>query len=275
MCKTVLICEDEPLARETLRDFIAAWPELQLVGEAHDGEQALALIDTLAPQIVFMDIQMPLLTGLEVLRRVQKMPATIFTTAYDQHAVTAFELNAVDYLLKPFSQDRFDVAVRRLLDDVAQATQAAQAAQATHAPKADPAARADPAGQTQLDALASLVGANPGAAGLQRLSRILVRDRGRIFPLDLAQIEYLKSDTKYTLIASAGKSYLVRVALSELEARLPPERFLRIHRSAIINLDFVVSMKPDEQSQLDIEMTDGSVLTANREASRQLRDVSI
>lgn len=245
MPHTVLICEDEPLARETLHGFVAAWPELQLVGEASDGKMALAMIREHAPQIVLLDIQMPEMTGLEVLRRLEqegiKSPAVVFTTAWDHHAVTAFELNAVDYLLKPFSQERFDVAIRRLLEDGPGST-----------------------------------GAEQVSAGLAMpLSRILVRDRGRIFPLDLAQIEYLKSDTKYTLIASGGRSFLVRVALAELEARLPAERFLRIHRSAIINLDFVVSMKPDEQSQLEIEMHDGTVLTANREASRKLRDWSI
>lgn len=240
---TVLICEDEPLARETLRHFVAAWPELQLVGEARDGREALEMIRRLAPRIVLMDIQMPEMTGLEVLRQLERMPAVIFTTAWDHHAVTAFELNAVDYLLKPFSQERFDTAIRRLLDE-------------------EPAGRA-----AAEDALV--------AAPTALLSRILVRDRGRIFPLATQQIEYLRSDTKYTLIASGGRSFLVRVALHELEQRLPPERFLRIHRSAIVNLDYVVSMKADEQSQLEIEMRDGTVLTANREASRRLRDQAI
>lgn len=247
MTRTVLICEDEPLARETLRGFVAAWPELELLGEAADGATALAMIRALAPQIVLMDIQMPEMTGLDVLRQLDRMPQVVFTTAWDHHAVTAFELNAVDYLLKPFSQERFDLAMRRLLDE---------------------ASAAD-------DALARSAAEGALAMPTQPLSRILVRDRGRIFPLDLAQIEYLKSDTKYTLIVSAGRSFLVRVPLAELEQRLPAERFLRIHRSAMVNLDFVVAMVPDEQSQLEVEMRDGTRLTANREASRKLRDWSI
>jgi two-component system, LytTR family, response regulator len=247
MRKTVLICEDEPLARETLRDFISERPELQLVGEACDGLQALHMLRSLAPQLVFMDIQMPELTGLEVLRQLDRStawPAVVFTTAYDQHAVTAFELNAVDYLLKPFSRERFDAAVQRVLEEARAPREATERALA-----------------------------QPREAGY--LNRLLVRDRGQIFPLNVTEIEYLKSDSKYTLIAARGSSYFVRIALAELEPRLNPERFLRVHRNAIINLDFVDSMKPDEQSQLEIHMRDGSKLLANRDASKLLRDASI
>ncbi len=242
MAKTVLICEDEPLARETLRDFLQPWPALQCVGEASDGRQALDLVERLKPDVVFMDIQMPEMTGLEVLRRLQHRPAIVFTTAFDQHAVTAFELHAVDYLLKPFSRARFDAAVQRLLTE-----------------EGTP---------TELPGQALGWAAQAGTAPLQR---ILVRDRGRIFPLAVDRIEHLKSDTKYTLITAGGQSYLVRVALADLEGRLDPARFLRIHRGAIVNLDFVVSMKADEQSQLELLMQDGTQLLANREVSRQLR----
>jgi two-component system, LytTR family, response regulator len=249
--KRVLICEDEPLARETLRDFIGAQPELSLVGEASDGKQALKLVRALKPDVVFMDIQMPELTGLEVLRQLsghegghEPWPAIIFTTAYDQHAVTAFELNAVDYLLKPFSEERFAAAVQRVLQEAQ--VPAAVAAQALS-----------------------------NAADGQPLQRILVRDRGQIFPLAIDEIQYLKSDSKYTLIAARGSNFYVRITLAELEPRLPAQRFLRVHRNAIVNLDFVDSMKPDEQSQLEMTMRDGSKLLANREASKLLRDQSI
>lgn len=246
MSQRVLICEDEPLARETLRDFIAGRPELLLVGEASDGVQALKLIRALAPDLVFMDIQMPEMTGLEVVRQLDELPAIVFTTAYDQHAVTAFELNAVDYLLKPFSRDRFDLAVQRVLEE------------------------APPAREATEQALAAPCG---GPAGY--LERMLVRDRGQIFPLAAADIEYLKSDAKYTMLSARGSTYYVRIPLTEIEPRLDPARFMRVHRNAIINLDFVASMKPDEQSQLEIHMRDGSKLLANREASRVLRDMSV
>jgi two-component system LytT family response regulator len=246
MTKTVFIAEDEPLAREVLRDFIYAHPGLRLVGEAADGASALAQIDAIRPDIVFMDIQMPEMTGLEVLRRLSFVPEIVFTTAYDQYAVTAFELNAVDYLLKPFTRARFDAAVARLLESP---------------------------GQTRavLDgALAQAAARAPG-----RLERILVRDRGRIFPLAVNEIAYLKADAKYTAITARGQTFLVRIGISELEAQLDPARFIRIHRSALVNLDFVDSMRADEQSQLLIQMRDGVVLTASREASKVLREMAI
>jgi two-component system LytT family response regulator len=244
--RTVFIAEDEPLAREVLRDAIYAHAGLRLVGEAADGAAALAQIDALQPDVVFMDIQMPEMTGLEVLKRLRCAPQIVFTTAYDQYAVTAFELHAVDYLLKPFTRARFDAAVARLLEP------------------------ARPSPDALGDALAQAVQRAPG-----RLERILVRDRGRIFPLALHEIEYLKADSKYTAIAARGQVFLVRIGISELETQLDPARFIRIHRSALVNLDFVDSMKADDQSQLLIQMRDGTSLTASREASKVLREMAI
>jgi two-component system LytT family response regulator len=244
--KTVFIAEDEPLARETLRDWIQAHPQLRLVGEAADGASALKQIDKLTPDAVFMDIQMPEMTGLQVLQRLTHAPDFIFTTAYDQYAVIAFELNAIDYLLKPFSHERFDAAVERLLE--------------VSVPSKDLLQLALKQASEQETAL---------------LKRILVRDRGHIFPLATDEIEYLKSEEKYTVIAARKKNFLVRIGLSELSARLDPGKFIRIHRSTLINLDFVESMKADDQSQLQIQMRDGTLLVANREASKMLRGMSI
>ena len=245
MTRTVFFAEDEPLARDVLRDAIYAHPELRLVGEAADGASALARITQLRPEVVFMDIQMPEMTGLEVLRRLDTLPRIVFTTAYDQYAVTAFELHAVDYLLKPFTRERFGAAVARLLD--------------APAPERD-----------MLDG--ALVRA---AGGPARLERILVRDRGRIFPLAVKEIEYMKADSKYTVIAARGQHFLVRIGISELETQLDPARFIRIHRSALVNLDFVDSMRADDGSQLQILMRDGTSLGANREASKLLREMAI
>lgn len=244
--KTAFLAEDEPLARDILRDAIRSHPALQLVGEAADGAAALADINRLRPDVVFMDIQMPEMTGLEVLKRLACLPDIVFTTAYDQYAVTAFELNAVDYLLKPFTRARFDAAVARLLD----------------APRRPP------------EMLAQAL-AQAGQRAFGKLERILVRDRGRIFPLAVGEIEYLKADSKYTAIVARGQTFLVRIGISEFEAQLDPARFIRIHRSALVNLDFVESMRADDQSQLVIEMRDGACLTANRDASKILREMAI
>jgi two-component system LytT family response regulator len=244
--RTAFFAEDEPLAREVLRDAIYAHPGLRLIGEAADGASALAQINRIRPEVVFMDIQMPEMTGLEVLRRLDYLPEIVFTTAYDQYAVTAFELNAVDYLLKPFTRARFDAAVARLTDT------------------------AGPAPAVLAQALAQAAERAPG-----RLERVLVRDRGRIFPLAVGDIEYLKSDSKYTVIVARGQSFLVRIGIAELEAQLDPARFIRIHRSALVNLDHVDSMKADDQSQLQIRMRDGTCLGASREASKLLREMAI
>jgi len=247
MTKTVFFAEDEPLARDVLRDAIYDHPALRLVGEAADGASALERIGLLRPEVVFMDIQMPEMTGLEVLRRLDYLPQIVFTTAYDQYAVTAFELHAVDYLLKPFTRARFAASVARLLDGAEQ--------------------QQDRAGVE--DALARV------ASGPARLDRILVRDRGRIFPLAVGEIEYMKADSKYTVIVARGQHFLVRIGISELETQLDPQRFIRVHRSALVNLDFVESMRADEQSQLQIFMRDGACIGANREASKLLREMAI
>jgi two-component system LytT family response regulator len=245
--RTAFFAEDEPLARDVLRDAIYAHPSLRLVGEAADGASALERIGRLRPDVVFMDIQMPEMTGLEVLRRLDYLPQIVFTTAYDQYAVMAFELNAVDYLLKPFTGARFAAAVARLLEGPVH-------------------------GRESLDQALSQATATALPA---RLERILVRDRGRIFPLAAGDIEYMKADSKYTVIAARGQTFLVRIGISELEAQLDPKRFVRIHRSALVNLDFVESMRADDQSQLQIHMRDGTVLGANRDASRILRDMAV
>ncbi|RNF31234.1 hypothetical protein NM04_08075 [Massilia aurea] len=247
MTKTVFFAEDEPLARDVLRDAIYSHPGLRLVGEAADGASALERIGQLRPDVVFMDIQMPEMTGLEVLRRLDYLPQIVFTTAYDQYAVTAFELHAVDYLLKPFTRARFAASVARLLEGAEQ--------------------QQDRAGLE--DALARV------ESGPARLDRILVRDRGRIFPLAVGEIEYMKADSKYTVIVARGQHFLVRIGISELETQLDPQRFIRVHRSALVNLDFVESMRADEQSQLQIFMRDGACIGANREASKLLRDMAI
>ncbi|MFN3862538.1 MAG: LytR/AlgR family response regulator transcription factor [Roseateles sp.] len=243
---TVLIAEDEHLAAEALADWVKATPGLQLVAVCADGEEALEKIRAFKPVLVLTDIQMPGLTGLQVVQALQgdaHQPRIIFTTAYDQHALTAFELHALDYLLKPFSRERFDEAVRHALRDAAPSV--AEVAQALGAPHDAP------------------------------LTRLLVRDQGKIFPLQVSDIECLRSDNKYTAITAKGRSFLVRLPIADFETRLDPTRFLRVQRGCIVNLDFVDSLTPDENSQLVVQLRDGSRITANREVSKMLREQSL
>ncbi|MFG6412319.1 LytR/AlgR family response regulator transcription factor [Roseateles sp. DC23W] len=250
MTTTVLIAEDEPLAAEALADWVKATPGLQLVAVCEDGEDALDKIRAMKPALVLTDIQMPGLTGLQVVQALQHdahQPRIIFTTAYDQHALTAFELHAVDYLLKPFSRARFDEGVAHALRDAAP----------THL-------------RTAADVAQAL-----GASHDAPLTRLLVRDQGKIFPLQVSDIECLRSDNKYTAITSRGRSFLVRLPIADFEARLDPARFLRVQRGCIVNLDFVDSMTPDENSQLIVQLRDGTRITANREVSKMLREQSL
>ncbi|MDR7270615.1 two-component system LytT family response regulator [Pelomonas saccharophila] len=243
---TVLIAEDEHLAAEALADWVKATPGLQLVAVCEDGDEALAQIRALKPALVLTDIQMPGLTGLQVVQALQgeaHQPRIIFTTAYDQHALTAFELHAVDYLLKPFSRERFDEAIAHVLRDAVPSP--ADVAQALGAPADAP------------------------------LTRLLVRDQGKIFPLQVDAIECLRSDNKYTAITSKGRSFLVRLPIADFETRLDPARFLRVQRGCIVNLDYVESMTPDENSQLVVQLRDGTRITANREVSKMLREQSL
>jgi len=247
---TTLIAEDEPLASEGLADWVRQLPELELVGIRADGPGTLQALRELAPELVLMDIHMPGMNGLQVLRALagdpgRPPPTVIFTTAYDEHAVAAFELHAVDYLLKPFSQERFVEAVRHALQSLG----------------------------AQDAALPALAAASQADA--EPLTRVLVRDGGKIFPLMVEAIECLRSDTKYTAIVSRGRSHLVRLPLSAFEKRLDASRFLKINRACIVNLDFVVAMVPGENSQLEVQMKDGTRVTASREVSRQLRADSL
>ncbi|CAN5145728.1 LytTR family DNA-binding domain-containing protein [soil metagenome] len=244
-----LIAEDEALAADALADWVRQMPQLELVAVCNDGESALAQIRALRPELLLMDIQMPGMTGLQVLRALAAedlRPQVIFTTAYDEHALTAFELHAVDYLLKPFSQDRFQDAIGHAL----------QNSRAASSPPSD-----------ALEALQQAPG--------QPLTRVLVRDQGKIFPLQVEHIEHLRSDNKYTALASRGRSFLVRLPIASFEQLLDPARFLKLQRGCIVNLDFIESMTPDDNSQLVVQMRDGSRITASREVSKKLRDQTI
>jgi len=238
-----LIAEDEPIAAQSLADWVSAHPRLELAAVCADGASALAQARALQPELVLSDINMPGLTGLQLARALgadETPPALIFTTAYDEHALAAFELHALDYLLKPFSHERFLEAIEHAL---------------AHRPAPGEVAQA-------------LADEGP-------LERVLVRDQGKIFPVHVNAIEYLHADSKYTAIVAKGRSYLVRLPIAAFEQRLDATRFLRLQRGVIVNLDFVESMTPDESSQLVVRMRDETRFTASREVSKKLREQSI
>ena len=245
-----LVIEDEPLARRQLRELAASLPWLACVGEAADGASAVRAIDDLQPDLVFLDIRMPALTGLEVLERAAHEPAVIFTTAFDQYAVAAFELGALDYLLKPFGRERFLAAMERVRRTLG-------------------AARADDDSST-VDRARAALGATTGP-----VERIFVRDRGRIVPMPMRDIERLEAEDDYVAVHTRGRRFLVYLPLAEFERRLDPDRFLRVHRSHVVNLDFVTALVPFDAARLQVEMRDGTKIMASRARSRELRHLAI
>ncbi|HEX4682099.1 MAG TPA: LytTR family DNA-binding domain-containing protein [Gemmatimonadaceae bacterium] len=244
-----LVVEDEPIARAQLRDLLAGVDWIEWIGEAADGASAVTTIDELKPDLVFLDIEMPEASGLEVLRRIRHDPGIVFTTAYDKFAVAAFELEAIDYLLKPFGRDRLLAALERVRRSLGDGSGEAVAHRAKAA----------------MDQL----------AGTEPMIRIFVRDHGRILPIAVADIERLEADDDYVAVHTRGRRFLVYLGMNEFEARLDPQRFLRIHRSHIVNLDHVAAMNPYDRTRLEIQMKDGTRLTASRVRSRELRGLAI
>jgi len=241
-----LIVEDEPLARQQLDGLIGEVPWMYCVGEAASGAAAVRMIDELEPDLVFLDMQLPEVSGLEVLERITHTPGVIFTTAFDQYAVSAFELGALDYLLKPFGRERFGAALeraRRALDV--------------------------PSGESVRDRANSTLNADGPVA------RVFVRDRGRILPIPVQEIERLEAEDDYVAIHARGRRYLVYVALGDLERRLDPGRFLRVHRSHVVNLDHVSALVPYDATRLQVEMRDGTKIMASRTRSRELRHLAL
>ena len=198
-----LIVDDEALARGLVREYLQTHDDIEIVAECDNGFDAVKTIADLRPDLIFLDIQMPRLSGLEVLELTQRDHGVIFTTAYDQHALKAFDLRAVDYLLKPFAQARFDEALMRARALLGQAS-------------------------TGVRALA--------AQPVGKLERLLVRERNQVFVLALDTVACVEAQDDYIQIYCPGKTYLKTQSLSDLETRLDPALFVRVHRSWIINL---------------------------------------
>ena len=282
-----LVVEDEPLARAHLVELLAEVPWIVVAGEAADGVAAVAAIDALGPDLVFLDVQLPECTGLEVLERIAHRPAVVFTTAYDRHAVAAFELGALDYLLKPFGRDRLGAALARVRravsarDDAAVATADAVRPAERSAPARAELTDANPADVEPGDIVPAdappvreRARAALGAPGAP-LERVFVRDRGRLVPLLMREVERLDAEDDYVALVARGRRFLVELPLGEFELRLDPARFLRIHRAHIVNLDFVAQLVPYDGSRLQVEMRDGTKLMASRTRSRELRNLAV
>jgi two-component system LytT family response regulator len=242
---TTLIVDDEPVARAGLRAMLGAFDWVSVVGEAADGGAAVEAIDRLRPELVFLDVQMPGLLGTEVARRIQHRPFIIFTTAYSQHAVTAFEVSAVDYLLKPFGAVRLASALERVRSAVG-----------------------EPASESVLERLSGTLAGGP-------ITRIFVRTGGALIPLAVSSVSRFDAEGDYVFAYVGGARHVLSLPLSRLEERLDPARFVRVHRTHIVNLDHVRAFRPDARGNLRAELADGAFVPVSRSRAQALRSLGL
>jgi two-component system, LytTR family, response regulator len=233
-----VIVEDEPHARASLRDYAGGVDWLTVVGEAADGIEAVRLVDALEPDLVFLDISLPEASGLDVVGRLRHQPEIVFTTAYDQYALAAFELGALDYLLKPFGRQRFQTMLERVRVRMRSDVPAPERARAA------------------LDT---------------PLRRLFARTRDGIVPIDVRTIQHISASGDYAEVHTGRGSHLLHMSLGELASRLDAELFRQVHRSHIVNLDAVEKFVPFDSRRLLIRLRDGTEIIASRAASESLR----
>jgi two-component system LytT family response regulator len=245
-----VIVDDEPLARERLRSLLAERPGYALVAECPDGEAAVAVIGRERPDLVFLDVEMPGLDGFGVLEALgdDAPPHVIFVTAYDRYAVRAFDVRALDYLLKPIQRPRFDEALARL------------------------EARSEPGGTPEeWAAIQDLLRELRERRGYP--SRLVVRSGAQVAFVPTAEVEWIEADGNYARIHARGRDYLLRETMKDLEARLDPDRFVRIHRSAIVNVERISTVEPYFHGEYVVMLAGGRRLIASRTHAARLREL--
>ena len=240
---SAFVVDDEPVARAGLRAMLRAFDWIDVVGEAADGESAVAAIHALRPELVFLDVQMPGLSGTEVLRRLDRPPFVIFTTAFSEHAVTAFELGAVDYLLKPFGPTRLGAAMERVRS-----------------------ALGEPAAVGPFERLSGALAGGP-------ISRLFVRIGGSLVPLPVESVSRFEADGDYVVAHAGSARHALHLSLSRLDERLDPRRFLRVHRTHIVNLEHVRAFKRDAAGNLEAELLDGARVPVSRARAQEIRSL--
>lgn len=245
-----LIVDDEPLPRERVRTLLAERPDIELIGECRDGREAVNVILAERPDLIFLDIQMPALDGFEVIEAIsaEYLPAIVFITAFDEYAIRAFEVNAIDYLLKPINAARFEQALRRATDRLNQSNANVPAPE-----------------RKLLDLIAGLRAAQPYT------TRFVVRSGSKLSFVRASDVDWIDAADNYVRLHVAGREHLVRETLKSVESQLNPETFIRVHRSIIINLDRVESVEPSFHGEYVVTMKDGAKLTTSRSYSERLR----
>ncbi len=240
--KTVII-DDEPLARNLVKEYLREHPSLELVQECNDGFEGVKAIQQFQPDLIFLDIQMPKINGFEMLELVDNPPGVIFTTAFEQYAIKAFETHAVDYLLKPFSKDRFDKAIEKFLGQ--------------QKPSED-----------QTRSVLETAGLSP----LQS-NRIVLKDGGKIKIIPVAHIQYLEAADDYVKIFTQEGSFLKKKTMQHFEQSLQPMHFVRIHRSYMVNTQLITRIDPYEKDGHLVLLSTGARLPVSKAGYTKLREI--
>jgi two-component system LytT family response regulator len=235
-----VIVDDEPLARAVIRQMLRDFPDIEIAAECGNGFEAVKAVGETHPDLLFLDIQMPKLDGFEALELIEPGPAVVFVTAYDQYAMRAFDAHAVDYLLKPFSAERFRTAVERARERLGTTRPAA----------------------AELAREARTPGSRP--------ERVVVKDGTRVHLIAWDKLEFAEAQDDYVALRSAGKTYLKQQTIASLEASLDRLRFVRIHRSAIVNLEYVARIEPYSKDSKVVVLRDGTQLPVSRSGYTRL-----
>ena len=245
--RTVIV-DDEELARDRIQTLLEQQPDVEIVGVCTDGPSAVETIDRTQPDLVFLDVQMPGMDGFEVVENLErtKLPAVVFVTAHDAHALKAFEIHALDFLLKPFDQTRFEKALERARSQLGQTK-----------------------GTTVLDS--RLVTLLEELHEERKYSeRLIVKSSGRVFFVRTEEIDWVEASGNYVKIHTKSDAHLLRESMKNMEAKLDPKTFVRIHRSAIVNIDHIKELEPWFHGEYIVIMRDGTRLTASRVFSDRL-----
>ena len=245
---TTLIVDDEQLAREGLRLLLAEDPDISAIHEAKDGESAVTAIHNLGPDVVFLDVQMPEMDGFSVVREIDTahLPAIVFVTAHDQYAIQAFEINAVDYLLKPVTRERFSQALERAKSRLRSGNSATQ----------------------QMLSLLETI-----ASPVRRMERVAIRSAGKTYFVDIKEIDYIEAAENYVQLHVGKASHLLRVSMDTLEKSLDADTFLRVHRSIIINTLRVKELQPDVHGEYVIVLKTNVRLRSGRSYHERIKSL--
>ena len=243
----VCVIDDEPIACRKIQRMLKDDPEIETVGVCSNGEEARETIQNLLPDLIFLDVQMPEMDGFEVLKslNVEKMPHVIFVTAYDHYAIRAFEVHALDYLLKPFDRKRFQEALNHGKTQISQDRNRSS--------------------KSELKALLEEMKAMP-----RYLERLVIKNRGKVFFLKTDAIDWIEAQGKYELVHTGQESHLIREGMGKLESELDPKKFVRIHKSTIVNIDRIEHLQPLFHGDFRVFLRNGTTLTVSRRHREKL-----